>query len=211
MTNASYRNLTLGLIGAWFALALTASALHVFNTDPDRPPLPLLIAASGPIMLFLLWFRSSSGFRQFAMSLNPRTLTIAQSWRVNGFTFLVLTSYGLLPAIFAIPAGVGDMLVGATAPLIARRLINGGSRRGFIWWQLVGIFDLVVALTLGPTARLITPHGPTMQAITVLPLSLVPTFLVPLFLILHMICIAQALQWPGQEAPRTWLTTSRTA
>jgi hypothetical protein len=53
----------------------------------------------------------------------------------------------------------------------------------------------VNAVSMGVTARLIDPHGPSMAAMTVLPLSLIPTFLVPLFLIFHVICIAQAGTW----------------
>ena len=60
---------------------------------------------------------------------------------------------------------------------------------------MLGIADLVTAVGLGTTARLISPDSPSMVAMTVLPLSLVPTFLVPLFLIFHVICIAQARAW----------------
>ena len=52
-----------------------------------------------------------------------------------------------------------------------------------------------LAVSLGTTARLLSPHGPSMVTMTVLPLSLVPTFLVPLFLIFHGICITQAKAW----------------
>jgi hypothetical protein len=48
---------------------------------------------------------------------------------------------------------------------------------------------------LGTTARLLDPHGASMVAMTVLPLSMVPTFLVPLFVMFHVICIAQAKTW----------------
>ena len=44
MTNAAYGKLTAGLIVAWFTFSLSASALHLFDTDPNRPPLPLLLA-----------------------------------------------------------------------------------------------------------------------------------------------------------------------
>ncbi len=56
MTNSSYRTLTAGLIAAWFAFAIVASALHIFETSPDRPPLPLLLAVGVPIVLFSLWY-----------------------------------------------------------------------------------------------------------------------------------------------------------
>jgi hypothetical protein len=52
-----------------------------------------------------------------------------------------------------------------------------------------------MAVTLGTTARLLSPNGLSMAAMTVLPLSLVPTLVVPLLFILHLICIAQARKW----------------
>jgi len=68
-------------------------------------------------------------------------------------------------------------------------------RVSFIVWQLLGMLDLVTAVSLGTTARLIDVGSPTMLPMTVLPLSLVPTFLVPLFFIFHVISIAQARKW----------------
>jgi hypothetical protein len=52
-----------------------------------------------------------------------------------------------------------------------------------------------MAVTLGTTSRLITPHAVQTGVMTVLPMSLIPTFAVPLLLILHIVCIAHALQW----------------
>jgi hypothetical protein len=71
VTNATYGKLTAGLIVAWFTFSLSASALHLFRTDPSRPPLPLLLAVVIPIFLFFLWYRSSRSFRDFVLSLNP--------------------------------------------------------------------------------------------------------------------------------------------
>src|SRR5260370_18865831 len=90
--NASYGRLAGGLIAAWFIFALSASALHLFKTDPQVPPLALGLAVLIPIAVFLLWFATSAGFRQFALSLNPRIFTFPQSWRIVGFTFCVFDS-----------------------------------------------------------------------------------------------------------------------
>ena len=152
-----------------------------------------------PIVAFLLWFATSAAFRQFALSLNPRTLTFVQSWRVAGFTFLVLYAAGILPGVFALPAGLGDIAIGATAPLVAIKLGNFNHRRGFIFWQILGISDLVMAVTLGTIARLISPDGVGTGVMTVLPLSLIPTFAVPLLIMLHVLCIAQARQWTERQ------------
>ena len=193
--NASYGRLTAALIAAWFIFALSASALHLFKTDPDVPPLAIALAVLIPIVVFLLWFATSAGFRTFALSLNPRTLTFVHSWRIAGFTFLALYAAGLLPGVFALPAGWGDIAIGATAPLVGLKLANFSHRRGFIFWQVLGIVDLVTAVALGTTARFISPNEVTTAVMTVLPMSLIPTFAVPLLIMLHIICIAQARQW----------------
>jgi hypothetical protein len=194
-----YAKLTAGLIGAWFALSLTASALHVYRTGPNDPPLPLGLAALTPIVVFLVWFASSAGLRQFTMSLSPRILTMVHSWRVAGFLFLALAAYGILPKIFAVPAGLGDIAIGATASFVALKLANPDHRRIFVVWQVLGIADLVTAVTLGTLASVIDPHGIPTNAMTTLPLSLIPTFFVPLLLILHIICIVQANRWPVRQ------------
>jgi hypothetical protein len=56
------------------------------------------------------------------------------------------------------------------------------------------MIDLVTAVGLGTTARMVDPAG-SMAPMTTLPLSLVPTFFVPLLFILHIICISQARAW----------------
>jgi hypothetical protein len=119
-------------------------------------------------------------------------LTFLQAWRIAGLAFLALYSYGLLPGLFALPAGLGDIAIGATAPLVAMRLANPDHRKSFILWQLLGIADLVTAVTMDTTARLIEPHGIATSPMTVLPLSLIATFAVPLMFVLHILCIAQA-------------------
>ena len=199
MKNAKYATLTTGLILVWFLFSVAASALHIYRTGPDQPPLPLGLAALIPIGIFLVWAAASQPFRQFLLSLNPRTLTYIQAWRIAGFVFLALYSYGVLPGQLALPAGWGDIAIGFTAPFVALNLANPRFRKSFIFWQLLGITDLVTAVGMGVTAQLINQHGIPTSAMTVLPMSLIPTFAVPLFMMLHFICIAQARQWHEQR------------
>lgn len=194
-----YAKSTTGLVAAWFALSLTASALHIYVAGPNAPPLALGLAALTPIVAFAIWFAVSPGLRQFTLSLNPRILTMVQSWRVIGFVFLVLATYGILPRAFALPAGWGDIAIGATASFVALTLASPNHRTIFIIWQVLGIVDLVMAVTLGTLVPIIDPHGIPTAAMTVLPLSLIPTFVVPLLLILHVICIMQATRWPSPQ------------
>ncbi|HEY6443577.1 MAG TPA: hypothetical protein VIY66_09580 [Candidatus Acidoferrales bacterium] len=202
MTNAKYGKLAAWMIAAWFVFTLSASALHVFRADQSQPPIFLGLAGLTPIVVFAVWFAVSEGFRRFVGSLNVSTLTFAQSWRIAGYVFLVLYAYAILPGVFALSAGWGDVFIGATAPFVALWLASPEHRNKFILWQLLGILDLVLAVTFGTTARLIAPHGIPTTPLTVLPLSLIPTFAVPLLLILHIISIGQARRWPAQTHSR---------
>jgi hypothetical protein len=200
----NYAKLVLGLISGWFILSLTLSAFHVFLNPANRVGISVAIAAVGPIVVFSVWRAASPDFRRFTLSLNSRVLAFLQTGRVLGVVFLILAARGVLPALFAWPAGYGDVFIGITAPLVALWLAVGRHRFSFIAWQILGITDLVLAVSLGTTARLIDPASTPMVAVTVLPLSLIPTFLVPLFLIIHIISISQARAWqpvPGHSCP----------
>jgi hypothetical protein len=198
-----YAKLTRALIAAWFVLSLAASARHLYRAQPGQPPLAFGLAALTPIAVFLVWFAASPRFREFILSRSPRNLTLAHTWRMGGFVFLALASYGILPWLFAIPAGFGDMAVGITAAGVALNRSNPAHLTSFIAWQLFGMADLVIAVSLGTLAGVIQPHGVPTAAMTVLPMSLIPTFAVPLYFILHIICVVQARRWPAQHHLRT--------
>jgi hypothetical protein len=199
---SKYGKITAGLLAVWFVAAFTASAGHLFENGSAQFGFGVAVAALAPLIIFSFWFVMSEGFRNFALSLNPKILTSVQVWRIVGFTFLLLQARNVLPAIFALPAGYGDMFIGATAGFAAWKLAEPAHRNSFIFWQALGILDLISAVSFGTTAGLIDPRGPSMGAMTVLPLSLIPTFFVPLFMMLHVICIAQARSWKAASQAR---------
>jgi hypothetical protein len=188
----SVRNLTVAVLVAWFLLALGGSLLGVFDSEPN-PPVPLGLAAVVPVALFAFCYLTSASFRQFVLSLNLRTLTLAQTWRVGGIVFLLLYRRGALPGVFALPAGWGDFAIGVTAPLVAWCWKRPFPSKPFILWNVLGSLDLVLAVTLGVLASA-TPVGVLAGDVTTrlmgrFPLSLIPTFFVPLLLILHLISL----------------------
>ena len=203
--NAKYGRLTAVLLIVWLATSITASRLSIFHAGPKYGVFPLIafgLSALLPIAFFLLWFTVSRRFRQFALSLNPMALTIAQTWRIGGITFVTLQVFHILPGVFAQPAGWGDFFIGITAPFVALYLARPGHKRLFLAWNIAGVFDLVTAITLGVLSStgvgVLRPPVST-DAMTVLPLSLVPTFAVPLLLIVHIILITQAMGWQTQS------------
>ena len=95
--------------------------------------------------------------------------------RVAGVVFLLYLALGHLPALFALPAGLGDIATGIAAPFVARRLARGAGRRAALWFTAFGLTDLIVALTLGALTGFPLLHvTPSSAPITELPLALIP-------------------------------------
>ena len=114
-------------------------------------------------------------------------LELPHTPRVAGVAFLLYLALGHLPALFALPAGLGDIAAGIAAPLVARRLARGTGRRAAVWFNAFGLTDLVVALTLGAlTGFGLLNVSPSSAPITELPLALIPTATVPLLFTLHI-------------------------
>ena len=109
--------------------------------------------------------------------------------------FLILHHQGLLPGVFALPAGWGDIAIGATASFVARAISSKTSfpKKIFVAWNPLGMFDLVMAVTLGILASA-SPLGVLAGEITTqmmgrFPLSLIPTYFVPLLIIFHLVSL----------------------
>jgi hypothetical protein len=123
------------------------------------------------------------------------TLVRLHLWRFLGVTFLILMVQGRLPPLFALPAGVGDILIAATAAWIARGIDTPRGRRRAIVWNWLGLADLIVAIGLGvttnPGAANVLRTVPSSEVMSRFPMALVPTFLLPLALTLHVVSLWQ--------------------
>jgi hypothetical protein len=117
-------------------------------------------------------------------------LTLPHTFRLAGAAFLVVLALGHLPAVFALPAGLGDIAVALAAPWVARELAGGAGLRRAFWFNVLGVADLVVAVGIGVTVgyRLVVV-SPSGEALSMLPLALIPTTAVPLLLALHVVSL----------------------
>ena len=183
---------------AWLALILVLGARGVFVAPAGAPPLGLLIGLLAPLTVFLIGYATIPAVREFVLSADLRVIVGIQAWRWAGFGFLTLFTYGVLPGIFAWPAGLGDMAIGVTAPLVLAGLLRrrdfAASKR-FVVWNLSGILDLTVAVSIGALVPLLAPDlyaTANTTPMTRLPLVLIPTYLVPTFLMLHLTALLQA-------------------
>ena len=180
----------------WFLTIVILGSRGAFVRPTGSLPIPILLAIALPIASFLTAFRISNQFREWVLRADLRWITGVQAWRIVGFVFLELYMLNLLPGYFAWPAGLGDMAIAAAAPFIVASLIRDpgyvNSKR-FLVWNVLGILDLVTAVTLGGLGPFLFPDvAITAGSLMVrLPLSLIPTFFVPVFILLHLTALFQ--------------------
>jgi hypothetical protein len=184
----------------WLLLVLSLGAAGAFVGRPGTPPLPIAMGVAAPLVLFFVWLRLSQSFRDFVLSLDLRLVAAMQAWRWAGLGFLSLYAHKVLPAVFALPAGLGDMAIGITAPWMILALVRErdfAARGTFIRWNVLGILDLLIAVSIGTVSALSATGAPgeiSTAPMATLPLLLIPAFLVPLFLMLHTIALMQSRQ-----------------
>ena len=182
----------------WFTLVASLGAAGAFVGLPRTPPIAVGIGVGAPLLLFFAWLRLSPSFREFVLSLDLRLVASMQVWRWAGFGFLALYAHNVLPAVFALPAGLGDMAVGITAPWMLLGLIRQpgfATSKKFVRWNVLGIVDLVVAVSIATLSATLATGAPgeiSTAPMATLPLVLIPAFLVPLFLMMHATALMQS-------------------
>ena len=154
------------------------------------PPfgLPAVVLGLSAVLL-LAYFRLAT-VRAWVDALDLRTLVLLHVTRFVGLYFIVLSRRGLLPYDFAVPGGIGDIIIATLALVVVFAPLADASRaRAIRIWNVIGLID--IALVVLTAARLNLANPLQMSAMTSLPLSLLPTFLVPLLIATHLIIYAR--------------------
>ena len=187
----------LAIAALWFVAVLVVALADGFNAPVGERPLAILLAISAPVILFGIGYMMSEAFRDWVLSLDLRHLVLLHSWRMVGMGFVFLYFHDLLPGLFALPAGLGDVMAALGALLLGIALYeeaaNVSNRRIFLW-NTFGLLDFILAVSLGVMTRTgeVLQIGQTnSDAVGLFPLVLIPGFAVPFYLITHLIIYAQ--------------------
>jgi hypothetical protein len=207
----------------WIGVALLAvvyiaadipARLGLYHRPSNVPLIQFGVLA--PIALVLLLFFFWRPFRCTVEAIPQQWLVGIQFYRVEGVIFLILYAMHKLPAAFAIPAGVGDVLVGLAAPSVALAVIRKSPNADKLLrrWNLFGLADLAVALTTGfltsPSPIQLLARNHPNQLVTQYPLVIIPVFLVPIAILLHLASLHRLKHprlIPSQSTPPSFALT----
>ena len=166
----------------WFAGAVAAGHWLVLQRLPPVA-VPFVPVALGSALL-AAYFRISA-LRAWIDTIEVRTLVLLHVSRLIGVYLLVLQQRGELPRAFAIPGGIGDIVVAVMAlPIVFAPLEEDLRRRAIRIWNIVGL--IATLLLVVTVARLNLNQPGELRLLTELPLSLLPTFLLPLIIATHV-------------------------
>jgi hypothetical protein len=183
-------------LAIWGVIVGVLAARGSFLQPDGKSVPPVGITLLAVFILLGIALAASASLR--SLLANQQHLVRLNVWRLEGIVFLLLMLSGQMPPLWALPAGIGDILVGATAFGVASRLDEPNGRRRAIAFNVFGLADLVVAVGLGmmtnPGPVQLFQTTPTSELVTHFPLALVPTFLVPLAFALHVASLWQLLK-----------------
>jgi len=161
-------------LASWLAIALLVGDGANFPIAMESRRAASGLVALIPFLIAVIALFASKNLRAINAATPSAWLIAVQTYRVAGIMFIFpFLTYGILPAGFAYPAGIGDALTGIFAPLVAL-LVAQNRPHALKWavaWNLFGTLDLIVA----PATAVIFQA----RVLAIYPLALVPLFLGP--------------------------------
>ena len=188
------------VLGGLFGASAVIAGNGWLDTKPGQVPW-LAVAMAGSLGVLLVLSRIPVVTRALTAPDMAGRLVMPHSFRVAGVFFLLYLALGHLPALFALPAGLGDIAAGIAAPLVARRFARGTGRRAVFWFNVYGLVDLSVGVTIGAlTGYQLLSVTPSTAPIGELPLALTTAADVPLMSALHITSLVALSRAPRPAA-----------
>lgn len=136
------------------------------------PPLLLAPVIALGIVVPVIVYATSKGFRDYIEAIGLRTLTAFHIWRIAAaLLFFWYGAHNLLPQVFVQNAGWGDLIAGllALAVTVLPKICNR-----YLVFHIFGFADFVVAVGTGLILFLL--NDPRMAGIETLPMALIPLY-----------------------------------
>jgi len=180
----------------WLAVIWSAAINGAFR--PGNSTLPLVpLAIFLPVVVGVPILLRSKRIGEVLDAMPTSWLVGLQVYRILGGIFLVGWARGVIPGLFALPAGIGDVTTGLLALPVAYLLAsrNGDALRSALAWNIFGLADFTIAVGIGlATApgpfQVIVPSIPN-SGVGLYPTVLIPAFAVPSSILLHVLSLRQ--------------------
>ncbi|MBV9630296.1 MAG: permease [Xanthobacteraceae bacterium] len=159
----------LTVLAMWGLGVVVAAQTGLYSAFPPLLLAPLIVLG---IVVPVIIYAVSKGFRDYIEGVGLRTLTAFHIWRIGAaLLFFWYGAHNLLPQVFVQNAGWGDLIAGLMA---LRVTVLPKTRNRYLVFHIFGFADFVVALGTGLTLFLL--NDPRMAGIQTLPMALIPLY-----------------------------------
>ena len=172
-------------LASWLAVAIVVGDGANFPIPTESRQVASGLVALIPVVIAVIALFTSKNLRAINAGTPSAWLIGIQTYRVAGIMFIYpFVTYGILPAGFGYPAGIGDALTGIFAPIVALMVAQNRAHalKSAVAWNLFGMLDLIDA-----TATALIFQAPVLG---IYPIALVPLFLgPPLGILTHVLSL----------------------
>jgi len=184
--------------GFWWVLGfyvsyLTIVAIASLNGFFDTVMLPpkIVLTTTLPLAIFVTIIYTTKICKRANAKLSLEDLVGIHIFRLIGSTFIILFLYELLPPVFALFAGIGDVLTALSSIYVVHAIKNKKSfaRRLTFIWNTFGLVDILItsAMAIIFTKISIDNGIPGVEFLAEFPFCFIPAFAPPTIIFLHLL------------------------
>lgn len=173
-----------------YLIIVALASFKGFFDDVILPP-KIVLTTTLPLAIFVTIIYSTKICKKANAILTLEDLVKIHIFRLIGSTFIILYLYDLLPPVFALFAGIGDLLTAVSSIFVAKAIRNKKSyaRKLTLFWNTFGLIDILITSAM---AIIFTKIGidKGIQSVEILaefPFCFIPAFAPPTIIFLHLV------------------------
>lgn len=179
----------LGFYVPYLAIVAGASINGFF--DVVMLPPKIVLTTTLPLAILVTILYSTKACKRANEKLPLAELVQVHIFRLIGSTFILLFLYDLLPPLFALVAGIGDVLTATSSIFVAHAIKRDKSyaRRLTFIWNTVGLVDILLTSVMAIvfTKISIDSHVLGVEFLAKFPFCFIPAFAPPTIIFLHLL------------------------
>lgn len=180
-----------------YLIIVAIASLYGFFDDVMLPP-KIVLTTTLPLAIFVTIIYNTEICKKANTILNLEDLVKIHIFRLIGSTFIILFLYDLLPPVFALFAGIGDLLTAISSIFVAKAIRNKknyASKLTYIW-NTFGLVDILItsAMAIIFTKISIDNSIQGVEFLAEFPFCFIPAFAPPTIIFLHLL-VFRKLSW----------------
>ena len=180
-----------------YLIIVAIASLNGFFDAVMLPP-KIVLTTTLPLAIFVTIIYNTEICKKANTILNLEDLVKIHIFRLIGSTFIILFLYDLLPQVFALFAGIGDLLTAISSIFVAKAIRNkkNYARKLTYIWNTFGLVDILItsAMAIIFTKISIDNSIQGVEFLAEFPFCFIPAFAPPTIIFLHLL-VFRKLSW----------------